>query len=107
MKLNIDVSTNFKSKEALAQVGEAAEKALRDVTVLIAADVVKGSPWLTGNNKRSIAFEAEGLAASVYGSSGYSGYLEIGSGSRPARPYFRPALDANWPKYPKLVKRYI
>ena len=104
MKLKVDMKVNLKTKEVKNKVKKASEKGLKDVIVDIARDVIKGSPVLTGNNRRSIVYEAKELEGSVYSTSGYGGYLETGTVNMPAQPYFRPALDKNLKKLPKNVK---
>jgi HK97 gp10 family phage protein len=104
MKLNIECITNLKDKEVQQKVRRASEKALKKVVIDIANDVVKGSPVKTGNNRRSIGYEVEGLSGSCYGTSGYSGYLEVGTKRRPATPYFRPALDKHIGELPQGIK---
>jgi HK97 gp10 family phage protein len=104
MKLNISVTTNLKIKEVQDKVKEAAEKALKNVIVDIAKDVVEGSPVETGNNRRSIQYEAKGLEGSIYSTSGYGGYLEVGTVKMNARPYFKPALDLHLKELPEGIK---
>ena len=63
--------------------------------------MIEHSPFLHGNNKRSIMFEVgpgkpvavNELEGAVYSTSGYGGYLETGTVKMAARPYFKPALD--------------
>jgi HK97 gp10 family phage protein len=61
----------------------------------------------TGHNRGLLATEttqeANGTKATLYGQSGYSGYLETGTARMPARPYMFPA----WMKFKsKLTERY-
>lgn len=93
MKIRFELTTNIKIDAVNKAVKQAAETALKDTVVDIHHDTVEGSPWLTGNNARSIASEVGGLQGTVYGTSGYSGFLEVGTSRMNARPYFRPALD--------------
>ena len=104
MKINMSVKTNLKVAEANAEVNRASEKALKKVITDIANDAIHGSPHLTGNNKRSIKYEAKGLSGSVYSTSGYGGFLETGTVKMAARPYFKPALDKNISKLPAGIK---
>lgn len=108
MNIHVDIS---EAKTGIEQLGtrarQAAERALKDTVVLIANDAIKGSPVETGNNRRSIQFEARGLSGSIYSTSGYGGYLETGTRFMAARPYFRPALDRNFPRFPELMERYL
>jgi HK97 gp10 family phage protein len=108
MKLNTSIKLNLKTKEASDKVKKAAGDSLKETTVAIAADVVKGSPVRTGNNRRSIQYGLQegNLQAEVFSTSGYGGFLETGTSKMAARPYFKPALDQNFnqEKFSALVK---
>jgi len=54
MKLDMEVQMNLQPGKVGALVRGASEEGLRDIIVAIAADAVKGSPYLTGHNRRSI-----------------------------------------------------
>lgn len=94
-------------KKLDAKTRKAGERAMKDVVVLIAGDTIKGSRAVTGNNRRSIKFEAEGLTGTIYSTSGYGGFLETGTRFTAARPYFKPALDKNFPKFSQRMKEYL
>lgn len=104
MNINMSVKTNLRTGEASEKVQKAGEKALKNVITAIANDAIKGSPYLTGNNRRSIQYEAKGLSGSVYSTSGYGGFLETGTVKMPARPYFKPALDRHIHELPGEIK---
>ncbi len=112
MKITSKWIINDQSDEVKKAVEKASKGALKDTIIDIAEDTIKESPWLTGNNARSIMFEVGpgGEVAktsdegAVYSTSGYGGYLEVGSKGRPARPYFRPALDKHLPKLSERIK---
>jgi len=104
MKLDMEVQMNLQPGKVGALVRGASEEGLRDIIVAIAADAVKGSPYLTGHNRRSIQYEAKGLTASAFSTSGYGGFLETGTVRMPARPYFKPALDRNIGKLGEAIK---
>jgi len=108
-QLKIKVITNLKTKEATDKVEKASGQGLKDVITDIANMVIKEHPWKTqtGNNARSIMFEAKELEGSVYSTSGYGGYLETGTVNMPAFPYFKPALDKNIKNLPKNIKVYL
>ena len=105
MKIDIDVITNLKTAELQARVDKAAQSAIRDVTIAIASDVVKLSPWKTGNNRRSIDFDFHESYSRIFSTSGYGGFLETGTVRRGPTPYFRPALDLHIHKLPELIRR--
>lgn len=104
MKIKADVVTNLKTKEVQDKVNKATEKAIKNIVVDIANDAIKGSPVETGNNRRSIMFEAKGLEGAIYSTSGYGGFLETGTVKMAAQPYFKPALDKNIHKLPQGIK---
>ena len=115
MKITTNWVTNIKSKEVEDKVKKASQQGLKDSVTDIANDAIKGSPVLTGNNRRSIMFEvgpggevAKGdLEGAVYSTSGYGGYLETGTVKMPARPYFKPALDMNLKNLPNNIKGHL
>ncbi len=115
MKITTDWIVNIKVKEVQDKVKKANQQGLKDTVVDIANDAIKGSPVLTGNNRRSIKFEVgpggevakkEGEGA-VYSTSGYGGFLETGTVKMPAQPYFKPALDKNIKNLPKNIKGHL
>ncbi len=111
MKVNVRIKTNLKTAEAISKVKAAARLGIRDTVVEIHADSVKGSPWRTGHNRRSLAGEVSGMGVvaqggdaaparvvddskiqgAVYSTSGYGGFLETGTSKMSARPYMGPA----------------
>jgi len=104
MKLSATVLMKLKVDEVLAEVKGATQGALKKVIVNIANDAIHGSPYLTGNNARSIQYEAEGLTGSIFSTSGYGGFLETGTVNMAARPYFKPALDRHIQELPEGIK---
>lgn len=105
LKITALLIFNSKIPKAKNKVKNARKNALRETVVAIANDVIKIHPWKnrTGNNSRSIKYEVgpggdiatkEGQGA-IYGTSGYSGWLEVGTRYHAPMPYFKPALDRN------------
>ena len=121
MKITVDLKVNLRTKEVIKEVTDASRKGLVDVVTDIASDAIEGSPWLTGNNRRSIKFEVgpggavakEELSGAIYSTSGYGGYLEVGThkaggGWKMApRPYFKPALDRHLKELPPNIKAHL
>ena len=109
MEFTATIKLDLKSEQLIKEMEHAGAAAMRDTVVNIAGDAVSLSPVLTGNNRRSIDYKAEGLTGSVYSTSGYGGYLETGTRFMPARPYFKPALDRNFTaeKFAKLIKENL
>ena len=107
MKITSKWTTNLKTKEVENAVNNAAKATVKEVVVLIASDVKKGSPVLTGHNRRSIRFKMESYGileteGQVFSSSGYGGYLELYH--RTHAGYFRRALEAHMGKLPSGIK---
>lgn len=131
MKISFNLITNLKIPEVIDELEKAATEGLRDSITDIAGDVIKGSPKVTGHNRRSIAYKMRGkvtrrrspragekpfeegepdvksLEGAVYSTSGYGGYLETGTVNMGAQPYFKPALDKNIKKLPNNIKAYL
>ncbi len=107
MKFKVDIRTNLNIPGVQAIIDRAAHEGLVDTTSDITGDVKNNSPVLTGHNRRSIEFDVHHLDSEVYSTSGYGGYLEVGTVHMPARPYFRPAVDRHWPQLPNAIKRHI
>lgn len=128
MKITTDFKVNLKNKEVQGKVIKASRASLVNVVVAIANDAIKGSPIITGHNRRSIAYKVGNkavrkgsprgdekpfsnwqpqlteLQGAIYSTSGYGGYLETGTRFMAAQPYFKPALDKNIKKLPEGIK---
>lgn len=131
MRLAFEVTTDLKFEAANEKVAKAGADALKEVIIKIAADAKRDTLWKFGHNSRSIEFEAEGLSGAVYSTSGYGGYLEVGTaphGPRtanflvweddktgelifakwvrgiPPHPYMKPALDRHVGEFSGLVE---
>ena len=129
MKMESTVTVNIKDDEVIRQVTDASKMAMRDTTVEVVHDSVQLSPWLTGNNRRSIVGEVSGMGGvasggegrtermvddskiegAVYSTSGYGGFLEVGTSRMAARSYIKPALDRNFTneKFASKVKNHL
>lgn len=107
MEIKAKLELKLKTAEVLRKVNRAGNLGLTDTVVDIANDVVKGSPWLTGHNARSIQYTVEALSADIFSTSGYGGYLETGTYKMPARPYFKPALDLHIGELPKNIRARV
>ena len=105
MNMTVNITLNLKDKAALEKVIKAARLAMRDTVKNVHADAVRMSPHKTGNNKRSLAFECSGfdtgegvvdqggIEGAVYSTSGYGGFLEIGTGIY--GPYGKPIVPTH------------
>ena len=111
MNIKVDMAGVIKGlKKYEAKVQAAEKQAMKETVVLIANDVIKIHPWKTrtGNNSRSIAYTVGKLTGSVFSTSGYGGFLETGTRYMGAYPYFKPALDRNFPsKFTAYMKAHL
>ena len=111
MKIKTKWVLNLKEKEVYDKVMGASNASLTEVIVDITRDVKSapptGSPVLTGFNRNSIQYRINPLSGMVFSTSGYGGWLEIGTSRMPARPHFKPAYDRHYPKLPSRIKARI
>jgi len=115
MKISTSVLVNININGVKEKLSKASSGALLDTVVDIASDAIQGSPYLHGNNRRSIRYEVgpggevtkKEDEGAVYSTSGYGGYLETGTVKMPARPYFKPALDRNIGKFGKYLEERL
>ena len=140
MKLTTDFIVNIKSKEVEDKIKKASQLGIRDVVADIWNDAIKNAPYRktqprisTGHNARSITAEVSGmgvvrrgkdsepekvvddskLEGAVYSTSGYGGWLEVGTHRDDGawrmspRPYFYPALVKNMHNLPAFIKRHL
>jgi len=128
MNMTSEITVNIKSEELNKKVAEASKQAMRDTVVEVTNDAVKESPWITGNNRRMLVGEVSGMGVvateegqcerlvddsqiegAVYSTSGYGGYLEVGTSKMPPQPYIKPAMDQHFTaeNYGEKVRRYL
>ena len=101
-RLRVSVQLNLVPQKVADHFNRATKKGVQDIVIDIAAEAIKNTPWLTGNNSRSIDFNEN----STFSTSGYGGYLEVGTATMPARPYFKPAVDKHLPNLPARIKHH-
>lgn len=80
--------------EAIKRVETATSKGIKEFGLSMSRKAKEKSPYLTGNNRRSVALEmVTALRVRVYTESGYGGWLELGTSRTAPRPYFAPAYQ--------------
>ncbi len=107
MRITVAVQMNLRVPGAISQVEKASGAGVKDTVIDIARDVVRDSPWLTGNNARSVDYSVDGMAGMVFSTSGYGGWLETGTAKMDARPYFRPSAERHLPELPGNIRRHM
>ena len=88
---------NPRTTDVLSTALDAGVEQISTFCVTLSAIASKNSPVDTGNNRDSIATQT-GMnggkpVGRVYTQSGYGGWLEIGTSTKPARPYIAPAYQ--------------
>lgn len=89
----VTVETNF--FDVTPAIGRIVDRNMRTKFAEVMVEQAKEkTPYLTGNNKRSISILSGSDGSYAIGTiSGYGAYLEMGTSRMPARPYFLPAAD--------------
>lgn len=67
MEMKVDIKMDLHFEEASKEILEAARLALRDIVIDTAQDSIEGSPAVTGNNRRSIAYQVSGMDSGLTG----------------------------------------
>jgi HK97 gp10 family phage protein len=103
---------NFRTQSAKKKTQDAIYRGIQETfEVDIKAEAKRGSPVLTGNNRRSIDTEVSqqenGVLAELFTQSGYGGYLELGTVKMEARPYLWPAFQKFRKKLGEQIGRNI
>ena len=106
---------NWKGEAVARRVRRACKRALKETMQDILADAREGSPVLTGKNRDSIEVETGGnpdnhdddLTGAVQTTSGYGGYLEVGTYRMPPRPYIAPAVERNAPALSDKIRALL
>ena len=107
MQIRTKWRVNVNVLRTMGIVDGAVEEGLKDTVVEAAAEVVRGSPVLTGHNRRSIGYWVRKLRAKIFSTSGYGGYLETGTSKMAAQPYFKPAADMHFPNFVRNVAKRL
>lgn len=89
------------------EVEQAARKQLVESTIRIESDAKKEAPVDTGRLRSSIKREIEGDSARVYSDVEYASYVEWGTSTSPAQPFFQPAIERERQRLPEEFRKYI
>ena len=107
MEVKVKVRVKIDNERVMGLVNKASSEGLLDTTVKIAGDVVRDSPIKFGTNKRSIDYWVKKLTARIFSTSGYGGWLEVGTRKMAARPYFHPAALRHLPKLASNIAKRL
>ena len=103
-----DVVLNFHPERVMEKVDKASWEAAIKTAVDIENDARDLSPVKTGRNRDSIRVDVEKVggqvAMSAYTTSGYGGYLELGTFKMRAQPHIGPAVRKNLFKLGERMK---
>jgi len=109
-----DVQFKFKPNPlAMAKLNGALRRSLDETLKFdILPEAFDRSPFVSGNNARSIKTEVEAVAGdriegSIFTESGYGGFLEIGTSKMAARPYLFPAVERHAPKILDRMRQFL
>ncbi len=92
------------------RVNTALQVAMKRAVLMIEADAKRLVAVDTGRLRASITNQVRQITRDVIegriGSNlSYSAYQELGTSKMPAQPYLRPALEKNFPKIVRMIRR--
>ena len=94
------------TKKLLGLADAKAHRVLSKAALLVERSAKQFVPVQTGTLKRSITHEFRGKHTVAVGSNvEYAPYVELGTSKMTAKPYLRPALEANRKEIRKLLKQ--
>lgn len=121
--ISATATLHFNTTEMVAKVNEALLEATQEVFTEIEFSAAERSPVLAvatrartpGENRESIrekvrsvvSQHAEGVRARVYTTSGFGGFLELGTKKTRAQPYIYPAFEEHIGSLPEAVKEKL
>ncbi len=104
--ITFEFRPNLGYPKAIQSVIEQAVNEVLEADML--PDAVASSPFDTGNNARSINTKVikkgNQVGGSIFSTSGYGGFLEIGTAFMRARAYLRPAVEKNIGKLAGIIR---
>lgn len=115
-KITAAVTININDGALMARLNDAVFAATEEVFADIQATAAENSPVLAkatserypDENRDSIQTSVEqvdaGVEAQLFTTSGYGGYLELGTSKTAAQPYLWPAVEEHIDKLPEAVK---
>jgi hypothetical protein len=108
---DVNLILNLRIDEAAKEWGVAKEWLARESLMVMANKAKEFSPVLTGLNKKSIRWEIVKRAGKTMGrlftTSGYGGYLEIGTRFMEGRRYIRKGVKASGDDIVAAVKEML
>jgi hypothetical protein len=121
--ISATASLNLRTTEAMFNVSEALFAAAQDIFAEITFTAAELSPVLDkatserfpGENRESlrdsirhaVTQHAEGVRAKVFTTSGFGGWLELGTAKTRAQPYIFPAFEEHIGKLPEATKERL
>lgn len=97
----MDYKLDWKGEEVVKQIEKLSEEKMKDFVENITELAKDKSPVLTGHNKSTITWEKKDKVFRIFGQSGYSGYLELGTAKMKAQPYIFPAYEQSLDEFKK------
>lgn len=89
-----NVKVEWYGGSVIASMKQAIPKALEAAAIVVTMDAVPRVPVDTGNLRGSITHKVEGAEAKVGTNVDYAPHVEYGTHKMDAKPYLRPAIDA-------------
>lgn len=99
--MDLKISPEWKRDILRMQADVARGKVMRKSMANIARDARKKAPVITGNLRRSFDIEItnNGEKGVIHNYAEYSGYVELGTRFKHARPFLKPAFEKEIPRF--------
>ena len=85
-----------RTRRAMRDIRKASHETLIDLGQEIRGVAMTEVPVDTGNLRDNINADVDGLDLVVFTTTGYGGYVELGTSRMAAQPYLTPAVMAGW-----------
>ena len=99
-------------REVIREIDNSLEEAIKKCVLIVEADAKRMCAVDTGRLRASITNVilkiAEGIYQGRIGSNvEYAPYVALGTSKMPAQPYLRPAIEKNWDRIQRIIRRAV
>ena len=92
----MSVTIKAHTRRAMRDIRKASHETLIDLGQEIRGVAMGLVPVDTGNLRDNINFDVDGITLAVFTTTGYGGFVELGTSRMAAQPYLTPGVMAAW-----------